>query len=289
VKVQIPKELVGDRSNMHDAFVRCGSEQGDSKEYTTELLRLLPQDLMQAPVWFDKFTRLWRYEYGIPFDRMPEGSIVSGTNVHLPVCELYASMRIADKRLNREQLLGFLERLSIKDKHYEVLVEMRPIKDIRETLKVYYEILGKGVGNTTCDWHIKGSLINIVFDVKNRTKSLVDHMEEIIPDLNRGAASVIPSAPNPEDLFKSVENKLKKMCYLLQIQGAWIHSDIKEHEDSLTLYFNKTLNHKKVHFAILSDWKNDAYILARNWFIKLILKKVFHLVESKRFVTREFA
>ena len=112
MKVQMPKELVGDRSNMHDAFIRCASEYGDSKDYAVELLRLLPQELKQASVWFDKLTSQWRYEYGIPFDRMPEGTIISGTNVHLPVSELYTSVRIADKRLKRDQLLTFLDRLS---------------------------------------------------------------------------------------------------------------------------------------------------------------------------------
>lgn len=289
MSVQMPKELIGDRSNMHDSFIRCADEHGDSKDYAIELLKLLPQDLKEASVWFENLTNLWRYEYGRPYDRMPEGTIISGTNVHLPLFELYLSVRIADKRLKRGQLLKFLERLSSKAKHCDVLFEMRPMKDVKETLKANYEVTGKGTGNTTCDWQVKGNLINIVFDVKNRTKSVLEQMKQIIPNLNRGAANVFPSAPNPEDLFKSVENKLKERCYLVQMQGAWIHSDIKEHEDTLTRYFKKTLNRKKVHFAIISDWGNDAFMLARNALIKIILKKVFHLTESKRFVTQKYA
>ncbi|MCJ7507353.1 MAG: hypothetical protein MUO85_01315 [candidate division Zixibacteria bacterium] len=289
MKVQLPKEMVGDKSTMYDAFLRCAAEHGDDKDYATELFSLLPQALKETPAWFDKLTNLWRYEYGIPYDRMPEEIIISGTNVHLPVSELYTSVRIANKRLRRDQLLKFLERLSNKEKHCDVLFEMRPIKDVKVNLQTNYEVTGLGIGNTTYDWQVKGKFINIVFDVKNRTKSLLEHMKQIIPDLNRGTANILPSAPNPEDLFKSVENKLKEKCYLGQLQGVWIHSDIKEHEDKLTLYFKKTLNNRKVHFVILSDWKDDAFFLARNILIRSILKKTFGLTESKRFVTREYA
>jgi hypothetical protein len=55
-----------------------------------------------------------------------------------------------------------------------------------------------------------------------------------IPDLNKGTNHTLPTAPNPADLFKSVENKLKERCYVLQLQGVWIHSDIKEDESKKT-------------------------------------------------------
>jgi len=288
VKIQVPKELVGGKSTMYDAFLLCAAEHGDDKECATELLRLLPQALKQTNVWFDKLTNLWRYEYGIPYNRMPEGIIISGTNVHRPVNELYTSVRIADKRLRRGQFLKFLERLSNQEKHCDVLFEMRPMKDVKASLQTNYEVAGLGIGNTTCDWQVKGKFINIVLDVKNRTKSLLEHMKQLIPNLNKGTTNTLPLAPNPEDLFRSVENKLKEKCYVGQLQGVWIRSDIKEHEDKLTIHFRKTLNSRKVHFAILSDWKDDAFILARNTLIKSILKKIFGLKESKRFVIREY-
>jgi hypothetical protein len=90
---------------------------------------------------------------------MPKGTIISGTNVYLPISNLYASVRIANNRLTRDQLLVFLERLSNKEKHCDVLFEMRPINDLKQNLYANYEVAGFGIGNTTCDWQIKGCLL----------------------------------------------------------------------------------------------------------------------------------
>ena len=280
MKIQIPKELCGDKSNMHDAFIKCAAEHDDSSDYAIELLKLLPQKLKSALVFFEKLTKLWRYYYGKPFDRMPGNTIISGTNMYFSVLELYKSIRIANKNLTKKQLYEYLDRLSIIEKHYDVLFEMRPMKDVKKTLKATYEISRKGIGNTTCDWQVTYNFTNIIFDVKNRIKSLIKHMEHIIPALNKSTATIQPTAPNPEDLFKSVETKFKERCYLFQLQGVWIHTEIKEHEEKLIDYFKKKLNKKKVHFVIISDWENDAFILARNKLIKFILKRVFCLLES---------
>jgi hypothetical protein len=206
---------------MYEAFKKLAIEYGDKEAYAIELLKLLPQSLKEAPVWFDNLTSLWRYEYGLPIDRMPEEMVVVGTNMYLPVSELYCAVRIADKRLSRIQLLEFLERLSDKGKHADALFEMRPVRDINAGLRASYEVSGLGVGNTTCDWQVKGKFINVVFEVKNRSKSLVEHLKQLIPDLNKGASQTLPTAPSPADLFKSVENKLQERCYVLQLQDVW--------------------------------------------------------------------
>jgi hypothetical protein len=287
-KVIVPKEFIGDESTMYEEFIRCADKCGDRKEYAIQLLKLLPKSIKEGWVWFDRVAQLWRYEYGLPYDELPQNTIISGTNVHLPVDELYSALKIADKRLTREQLLSYLQRLSDKAKHSDVVFEMRPMKNIKDSLSTNYEVSGFGRGNTTLDWQVKGRFINIVFDVKNRTKSIIDDMKKIIPDLNRGTNYISPPAPNPEDLFKSTQNKLEERCYLSQLQGVWVHTDIKEDEMKLRLYFKKTLNKRKVHFAILSDWKEDAFILARNRVIAKALKRIFCLTESGRFVTREY-
>jgi len=289
VRVQLPRQMVGDRSNMYEAFKNVAVEYGDSGSYAQELINLLPESIRRAPVWFDNLSKIWRYEFGMPLDRLPEDMLVFGTHMYLPVSTLYCALRIADKWLTRAQLIAFLERLADEGKHADVTFEMRPIKELKARLKPMYEISGLGVGNTTCDWQVKGKLLNIIFDVKNRRKSLVDHLTQLIPDLNRGARQSLPTAPNPEDLFRSVEKKLKERCYMLQLQGVWIHSEIKEDEEKLTAYFRDNLNRKKIHFAILSDWEGDACILARNRMITILLKRTFGLRESKRFVSNDYA
>src|SRR6266852_6411281 len=125
MRVELPGAMVGNRSTMYEAFKKLAIGYGDKEAYAIELLKLLPQSLKEAPVWLDNLTNLWRYEYGLPIDRMPEEMVVVGTNMYLPVSELYCAVRIADKRLSRIQLLEFLERLSDKGKHADTLFEMR--------------------------------------------------------------------------------------------------------------------------------------------------------------------
>lgn len=120
---------------MHEAFKNVGIEHGDSHSYAQELANLLPKPISTAPVWFDNLTRLWRYEYGMPLDHLPEDMIVVGTHMYLPVTELYSAVRIADKRLTSTHLIEFLERLSNKAKHADVVFEMRPIKNLKSSLK----------------------------------------------------------------------------------------------------------------------------------------------------------
>lgn len=100
--------------------------------------------------------------------------------------------------------------------------------------------------------------------------------------------NIIPPASEPKDLFKSVENKLLERNYFRQLQGVWIQTQIKEHKLALDKYFFNELNPKQVHFSIISDWQEDAYILARSKLVKNILKKIFHIKESERFVTEEY-
>jgi hypothetical protein len=57
---------------MYEAFKKLAIEYGDKEVYAIELLKLLPQWLQGAPVWFDNLTNVWRYECGLPIDRMPE-------------------------------------------------------------------------------------------------------------------------------------------------------------------------------------------------------------------------
>jgi len=182
----------------------------------------------------------------------------------------------------------FLERLKNHAKHEDVLFEMRPLKCIVSNAVPEYEIAGLGQGNTTCDWHFRIGPIHIVLDVKNRIKSLIGHMAAIASSLNAGVVSITPPAPNPSDLFRDVEGKFRPICQLRQIQGAWIQTGIKEDEKALLTYFAQSLNKRKVHFAIISDWQDDALILARNPLTKLILRRTFKIAESKRFVSNEY-
>jgi hypothetical protein len=190
--------------------------------------------------------------------------------------------------LTHAQLIAYRERLSQADKHAAAIFEMRPLKNIKRGLRVRYEVTGMGQGRTSLDWHVKGKGLNIAFDVKYRIKPLLDHLKQTIPPMNIGAAEATVSAPNPEDLFRGTDAKFKHKCFLWQQQGLWVFTDIQEDEERLKSYFKNTLNRKKIHFVIISDWKDDVYILARNRSISRKLKRTFHLTESKRFIAQDY-
>jgi hypothetical protein len=279
--------MVGEKSTMFEQFKKLAPSYGDEENYAIGLLRFLPKPIKEADVWFDRATEIWRYRFGLPYDWLPDNTIIDGTNTNLPVSELYEALRIADKRFNRAQLIRFRERLSDVDKHQDVILEMRPLKDLGQGFEVEYEV--PGAGPKTIDWRVRRKALNIVLDVKNRTiMSLIKHMKQVIPDLNKGEKGFSVVAPEPADLFKDTEEKFKESPPLKQLQGVWIRTMIQEDRKRLARYFRRELSRRKVHFVILADWKDDAHILARNPIITIVLRKVFKLKASKRFVTDEY-
>lgn len=284
----VPYEFYDYTSTVIESFKKMAISSGDSEDYAKELVRLLPQEIKETCVWHDKITNLWRYEFGSPYKDLPNNITVRGTNQFPPIKNLYVAMKNADKYLTREQLFEFINRLKDPDKHLDVLFEMRPVINISKKYRIKNEVTGLGIGNKRIDWYINTGLIRILFDVKYRIKSLIKHFEEIIPHIKAGIQSIQPSSPDPSDLFKSTEDKFIKRCGFRYLQGVWIKTEIKEDEIKLIYYFNNKLDRKKVHFAILSDWKMDAYILTRNILQKHLLKKIFKLTESKRHVSDEY-
>lgn len=284
----IPEDMIGEKSTILNVFSELVLVDGLTIEYANNLEGLLPDELKTTTVWFDKKSKLWRYYYGFPIDNLQSGFSWTGTTNHLPIKYLYVALKIANENLTSEQLNEYSNRLKDPAKHNDVLFEMRPLIKVGKRFKKHFEVGGYSTGNTTLDWRIGFYGYNIVFDVKNRIKSLVNHLEEITPHMVSGKTNIIPSAPDPKDLFKSVEKKLIERNYLLQLQGVWINTQIQEHKAALVQYYFNELNLRKVHFMIISDWKEDAYILARNKFIKYLLKKLFHISESERFVTEQY-
>lgn len=288
MRIDIPAELRGGTSRMYDVFLEEGRKLGDTESYAVELLRLLPLPIKQASVWLDRLTNLWRYEFGDPFDQLPGDIIVTGTNVHPPVSELYVSMRIADKRLDRSQLLIFLRRLANPSRHRDVLFEMRPMRDLGLGCRVDYEVSGFGERDTTLDWRVKHPLFSLLLDVKNRSRSLVQHLSEWIPRIGTEEERRKAPAPDPANLFLKVEEKFKESSILRQMQGVWIQTGIKEDKLRLVDHFNSSVDRRKVHFAILSDWGTDTFILARNEPLRVLLKHLFNITESDRFVSQDY-
>ena len=78
------------------------------------------------------------------------------------------------------------------------------------------------------------------------------------------------------------EKKFEPTDPNLRLQGVWIITDIKQNEKLLSAAFAE-LNSNKVHFAILGDWKPDAYVLVRRAEDEQYLRDLFHVEKSARF------
>ncbi len=284
----IPLPFIGDESTLIRAFVDIAKKYRDNEGAAIQRCTFLPDSIKDAWVWYDKITDMWRYNFGPPYDRLPGDMLVAGTSSNFPVEELYIAIKIADERMSPLQLIAYRERLAQFDKHTAAIFEMRPLKNVKRYLRARYEVSGLGEGETLVDWQIKTGFLNIIFDVKYRIKSLLDHIKETLPAINAGADTAMATAPNPEDLFKSSDRKFRRAHYLQRQQGLWVSTEIQEDKEKLNTYFKKELSKRKIHFVIISDWKDDAYILARNRFLVTALKRTFCLTESERFVTRDY-
>jgi hypothetical protein len=156
---------------------------------------------------------------------------------------------------------------------------MIPVAKVGSNAPVDFEVPGLGVGNRTVDWVIgpqDGRAV--LLDVKRRTTDFIKQTERI------DTAKVAPEpSHDPELLFRSVEQKFLPADPDLQLQGAWIVTDIKQEENQLLQAF-ATLDASKVHFAILGDWKPDVYVLSRRDIDRQFLLEIFRIYTSNRFI-----
>lgn len=260
---QLPDAFHSDKVHFVDAFQEIATLLGDSKESAQELFSLLPQDIKFAPAFFFLLTKKWCYEFGLPFDRLPQNQIVFGLEQFPLVENLYAGMKAANKHLKSSQLLSFLERLGNPSKHQETLAELAPLVRLHSDVSAQYEVAGYGQGNRTIDWLF--SAINrtpVLMDVKYRIKDLIEHLSEMIPDLNAGKRQFPPPEISPQLLFKDTVDRFISKDPDLCLQGVWIHSHVKQKESELRQYFFN-LDTTRLPFAIFCRWTKNAYVICR--------------------------
>jgi len=239
-------------------------------------ISIVPKQLLGAGAFFDGMTNLWRYEFGVPFN-VGEG-LVFGTHMWPPVECLFKAIMCAYYRLPVITRTDYLNRLANPQKHQETLVEMIPGYKIDPAVAVQFEVSGRGVGNRTIDWAIEphdGRLI--LLDVKRRIFDFIKQAERI------HCETTAPEPDhNPELLFRSIESKFEPADPNVQLQGAWIITDIKQDEKALFNAF-VALDQSKVHFAIIGDWRPDVHILTIRDEDEHYLRELFHAEKSVRF------
>lgn len=276
---QVLREVVAETSTLRERLIIEAKENGMLEAEIASLLAVVPAQLLDAGAFLDELTRLWRYEFGIPFNI--GNSHYWGTHMWVPVGHLFIALHCARTRLSDTQFNDYVARLCNPEKHHATLVEMIPAQKVDSNVPLEFEVAGLGAGNRTVDWVVHpGHGPFVLLDVKNRTADFIKQAEQMAAD---------PSAQvpihNPALLFRSIEEKFLPSDPDVQLQGAWICTHIQQDEQLLEMSFS-ALSSDKVHFAILGDWESDAHVLARRPEDQLLLLDLFRLQPSTRFTFR---
>lgn len=273
---KIFKEVVAEKDTLRERLLAEARARAVSSEYMEKIMSIVPSVLINASAFLDKMTNLWRYEFGVPYELGKE--LVWGTHMWVPVSCLFDALLCANLRLPENTCIDYLNRLANPGKHQSTLVEMIPAQKISPAVVAEFEVPGLGIGNKTIDWVIGPHCgRTVLLDVKRRTADFIQQTE------SADSEAVVPE-PNhdPALLFRSVEDKFNAADPNQFLQGAWIVTDIKQNEQKLSATF-ATMDQTKVHFAILGDWRPDAYVLVARTEDKQYLQGLFNLQQSTRF------
>ncbi len=269
-------QVVAAKATLADAFMAAANDASIAAEQAKNVLNWLTGSLANADCFLDRMTSLWRYEFGIPFDVSTK--LVWGTHMWPPVRELMCALLTARQRLGDEQLKQYVERLTDEKRHRATMVEMIPADKIDASISMEFEVSGHGVGKRTVDWLIRGPDTRLVLlDVKHRDADFVKAMASD----ETGSVAQTP-AHDPALLFRSVPEKFVAADPAVQLQGAWICTQIKQPKETLESTFN-ALDPARVHFVILGDWEGDGCILVRRPEDFPYLLELFRLQQSDRF------
>lgn len=252
---QVFPHVVAKRGALRDQLFELAKNSGLSLEQATERFASIPAPLIDAGIFLDELTGLWRYEFGVPFQI--DETLVWGAHMWVPVDYLHRAIITASTRLSEQQRSAYYARLNSPERHAVTLAEMIPGSKVPVDLQTDFEVPGYGAGNSTVDWVIHAPDRRVLLDVKSRSKDFIEQMKR------EDSGNVLPEPDHdPALLFRSIENKFLPANPDERLQGVWIATHIQQHADALNNAF-AALNPAKVHFAILGDWEPDVHILVR--------------------------
>lgn len=281
---RVPSNFIGGIASLPDLLRSIAKGRGLSDQSADDFIVLIPENLRTSPCFLDRLTSLWRYDFGEPFDGLPNGRLVVGTHMYLSIEQLFDVLLFASRRLSQKKLSDYLTRLDDPNKHADLVFEFAPVIRLPDATRVAYEVVGYGEGATTVDW-----LLNpqegtpMLLEVKNRTRDLWESFMR----LDNGERDAQGNAPAPTHdtslLFRNIERKFMPRSTGDLQQGAWIGTGIKQEEEELKAAF-AALDRSKVHFAVLGDFREDVYVLSDDDQVRENVLKILRCNESNRFV-----
>ncbi len=281
---KVPPVVIGGIAALPDMFVAIATARKLPRDQAEQATAVLPEQLAQAPCFLDRITGLWRYDFGNPYDRPPDGGTVFGTHMWQPIERLFDVILCAMQLLTPEQVESCAIRLADPNKHEDMLVEFAPVLRLSPAVTANYEVEGYGEGSTTVDWLVQdGHDPSLCLDVKNRTRDLLESFIK----MQRGERAPEGPAPAPTHdtgvLFRNLEEKFQPRDPKRSLQGAWITTELKQEESELRAAFAQ-LDRRRIHFAVLGDWDDDVYILCDDEAIRRRIAEFLRIRESRRFV-----
>jgi len=283
-KPRVIPQIVGELGSFSECFGNAAHQKGIDESEANELLELVPADIKHSACFLDRLTGLWRYDFGLPFDGLPGGQIGLGTHMFVPIEYILSVLCTAKRRLNESKLFLFLQRLSEAEKHYDVLAEFMPVIRLPDSVKTEFEVAGYGRGNHTIDWLLyPPNSPRVLLDVKRRVLDLFIMYDDftrgrLVPDSKMQAPT-----HDVNLLFRSLENKFRKCETHDPLQGVWIYTSIKQESTKLRNAFDN-LDSSRIHFAVLGDWKEDVYVIAREELDANLIASLFGRTVSDRFI-----
>lgn len=258
---QIWPNVVGKKATLERRLVIEAIERGLTSQEIKLVISQIPIRFLNVNCFFDRFTEMWRYEFGLPFE-VTNKDYLWGTHMWPPVKYLFIVVHCAIRRLAARQQRSYFTKLLNPEKHWDTLVEFIPIIRLPEDTDVTFEV-PTGVGNHNADWSISTSTgRTVLIDVKRRFRDLL----EFVDKLEMGERYPDGTAPAPTHdvsiLFRSTEEKYARNDPSKQLQGVWIDTALKQEENELNIAFN-ALDGARVHFAILGDWEPGIKLLTK--------------------------
>jgi hypothetical protein len=280
VPLRFPAEFIGGFADMRSLFRAICERQRLPNGYTERMFGLVPEVIRDLPCFLDLMTGLWRYDYGDPLT-LAAGNII-GTHMFHDVERLFEIICCASWRLPPRKRDAYLERLSDRNHHEDVLVEFAPILRLGARILVEHEQRGLAAGNRTIDWQIQApDQPVLLLEVKNRMRDLVDSFEAI---KNKSSDLPIPEPQHDHSmLFKSILGKFRVRQATEAIQAVWIKTGLKQEETKLQAAFGE-LDPERLHVAILGNWDSEAYLLGSDTDTKRRVRKVLGLKQTSRLV-----
>ncbi len=281
---RVPTFLVDALAPFPERFLAAAHMRSISHNLAQQLLGIVPEEIADSVCFHDRLTDQWRYDFGAPFDEMPDGYVVLGTHMFHPIDRLVHVLACARQRIPEVKFAEYVTRLANPSKHGDVLAELIPVIRLGPEIEVEFEIVGYGIGNRTIDWLIRASTGPLILlDVKNRSRDLIESFQRIAGGERAPDGTVPAPAHDAALLFRSLESKFPVRNPAEVLQGAWIRTGLKQEESELRTSFAR-LDHSRVHFAILGDWADDAHILQAEGVGAGHLIGVFGLQLSERFI-----